>query len=549
MMSKKSINSQKQKNNKKFHPVIAIFIISSILWQGSYFPLQFLLMVVLLLITFIVHAKEVVVPLEVGLLFGISLLCLLSLFLLSEQRYAGIMEFLRTLVFPLTLLLFLNCDENSAEKVITGALMSVAIIGLLAYASVIYIPGAVIASSGRLQSVLQYANTTALLMFIGVLYSIDSFRLRKTPQSLVGIVIFITALLLTGSRLSFIVSLVVGGLYAFMMLGQKGKAIIVGMALLTTFAVFLFSVVSDQRILQISFHEPTLVERWITFQDALKLLNRNWLLGIGVGNWQQWQYYIQSAPYSVKYIHNYYLQLFLDGGILAPLLFSATVFPAVIRGIRAKSIHAYILLAIVLRATLDFDLIFAAVAMIAMFSLAQLSSRPVPRKVGNVRLLAIVPLILVLSLFMSEVFSATASLQLQRGNLKSAMEKSEVALALNPLNTSLYYQMAQSTRNVQETEALLHRAVEENPLDFSSLKILILISISNENYEQALHFVDALIASRPFSEEHQELYRRIVIESANQGVISDAEREQRLAFLDDCLAMVNPLYTQYIKTE
>lgn len=54
----------------------------------------------------------------------------------------------------------------------------------------------------------------------------------------------------------------------------------------------------------------------IYWQDALKVIIK-YPLGIGVHNWESIQYGVQAADYSVKYVHNGFIQLQLDGGILA----------------------------------------------------------------------------------------------------------------------------------------------------------------------------------------------------------------------------------------
>jgi len=297
---------------------------------------------------------------------------------------------------------------------------------------------------------------------------------------------------------------------------------------------------------RISLYEPTLVERWITFQDAITMMRGNLLLGIGAGNWQEQQFFYQSAPYSVKYIHNYYLQLMLDGGLLAPLLFIATMLPAIIKGIRNKSVHAFILIAVLLNALMDIDLIFTAVSLIAMYSLSQLTKPGKLLNIGKFRYVALAPMLVIFSLWCSELFSSNADTQLERENLETSMRYNETALRLNPLNVGLYYQMAQSTRDVELSEQLLTACIEKYPRDLRAISILALVEADKGNLEAALQLCGRLIENRRFSDDYQFLYLVIAGQAVDNGVISNTDYEDIHRRLREINEQVNPLYKQYI---
>jgi tetratricopeptide (TPR) repeat protein len=271
------------------------------------------------------------------------------------------------------------------------------------------------------------------------------------------------------------------------------------------------------------------------------------LLGIGVGNWQTEQFIYQSAPYSVKYIHNYYLQLFLDGGLLAPILFAAALVPAVVRGIRIRSVHAVIVLAVMLHALLDFDLIFAAVGMTTMYSLSQISDAGITLAVGKRRFAAIAPLALILALWSSQMLARDADTQLQRGALDAAMREYKLALAIVPINSGLYYQMAQSTRDAALTEELIRQARARNPADSGSAAILARICAVNGDYGEAVGLCEELLQKWRFSTEYQQLYYDILARAVSAEAMSDSEYNEKLLDLDSKLKDVNPLYEKYIE--
>jgi len=559
-MGKTAYKKTKDVNNRLQVAEYGAFlcIIGLVLWQGSFFPIQLLLLIALALLAFILLGKTLSVPKEALFLFGITLLYAISIPILSENHYTGLIELLRTLIFPVALIVFCSYNSQKAEQAIFISLMCVAVLGLLAFFSIIYIPGAVIESTNRLQSVIQYANTTALLMLIGILYSVNSYIKDRAATSkrgcpwykkygkLICCLIFAITLFLTGSRTTLVIALAVCSLYAFIMSGKRGKIIVAGSVMLAVFAVLCLNSFTDIRIFQISIYEATLVERWITFQDALQMMRGSWLVGIGAGNWQQWQFMYQSAPYHVMFIHNYYLQLLLDGGLLAPLLFLAATLPALIKGIISKSLHAVILIAVMLQALLDFDLIFPAVAVISSFSLSQLIKPGKQVVAGKFRYIAIAPLLVVLVLWCSELYSSNADANLLRGNTGAAMSRYRTAALLNPLNTDLYYQMAQSTQDIEKAEELLRTGIEKNPRDLRAISALVMVESIKGNYTNALDLCEILIENRRFSTEYHELFLDTAEKALSSGVINESLFEEIQTRLDLISLQLNPLYVRYI---
>jgi O-antigen ligase len=518
-----------------------------LVWQGAYFPAQLTGMLALLAVAFMIGGGEIKAPLSAALLFAVSLLQFISLAARANDLYTGLIECLRYLTMPCALLFFMNSDARRNGRAVFAGLMIIAALGLLAYWSVIIIPSGVIESSRRLQSTIQYANTTALLMLVGSLYAIRAFLEKRQIRYIVCGAIFVAVLVLSGSRTTFVIAVGIWLAYAFITAGRRGKLITALAAVAAAAVIAGLTMIPSIRLFRISLLEPTLVERWITYADALEMLKDKPLLGIGIGNWRTEQFIYQSAPYSVKYIHNYYLQLFLDGGALAPILFVAALAPAVARGIRRKSVHAVILLAVMLHALLDFDLIFAAVGMTAMYSLSQITGAGITLTPGKRRFAAAVPLALILALWTSEALARDADTRLQRGALDAAMREYKLALAIDPLNSGLYYQMAQSTRDTALTEELLREALARDPADADPAAILARICAVNGDFNEAVELCEGLLQKRRFSTEYQELYRDVLVQAVSAGALSDGEYDKKLLDLDAKIKDVNPLYVKYIE--
>ena len=129
----------------------------------------------------------------------------------------------------------------------------------------------------------------------------------------------------------------------------------------------------------------TFMERVVQMHDALVLWGQNLLLGIGPDRWQFELYYVQSATYSVARVHNGYLQLALDAGLVGFLALLAGL--AVLLVLAVRRAHAArgdealwegrfaVLVAagtLLLHAVIDFDFSFGAVLVL----LALLLSSP-----------------------------------------------------------------------------------------------------------------------------------------------------------------------------
>ena len=253
------IESPQAKDRPLADKIIAFLLILFTLWQGAYFPLQFFMIIALLFVALIVLGKTLVFTKETAMLFGITLLYCISLVFLSENHYVGLVETLRTLIFPLSLILFLTRRDLNLEKPLLIAFIIIAVIGFLEVTALIYMPAGMDEGVGRLHSTLQYANATALLMLIGMLYTISRFASDRKAPDLVYFTIFAVALFLTGSRTTLVIALAVCALYAFLLVGRKAKLIVVGISLFAVLVIIALGLFTEIRIFRISLVTSTLV--------------------------------------------------------------------------------------------------------------------------------------------------------------------------------------------------------------------------------------------------------------------------------------------------
>ena len=478
-------------DTKAANVTLCVMLGVSIVWQGSFFPIQYIWLLALLLLAITLTDRPFIMTTQVWLLLGLVIHMSLSLMLCAADKPMGLRELLRYMLLPISMLFFLVMKEyaESFIRALYTGLLIVAALGLLVYEGDFWIPVGIIQANGRLQSTIQYANTTALLMLIGILYSAHYFISTQKWRYPLYLAVFAYCLYATGSRTTFVLAFGIAVVYTLSLLKRHARWIVMGVLILL--AGFLF--MQGGRIVRISLTEPTFIERVITWQDGIRLVLQRPFFGLGLGDWQTEQFLYQSAPYAVRYVHNYYVQLLLDGGIIALLLFALPVMISLWQGWKGKSIHFFVILAVVLHIFVDIDMTYGGVIVIIAFSMAQIP--PIRERVRNInqliRLSGLVPAALLLLMWGAE-FRYTPT---------------------NPFA-------------IKEAAA---RAL-----------------IKEELYAAAIIQTEELLRMWQFNEEYQEMYRVLLSEAEAANIISSEEKQMKWLELERKLNNINPLYTRYI---
>lgn len=88
------------------------------------------------------------------------------------------------------------------------------------------------------------------------------------------------------------------------------------------------------RLIKLGIYEKNVLYRIEYDKDALKLIPGNWLLGVGGGGWKAIYQSVQDFFYTAAFVHNNYLQVFLESGILGFISFLALVLISLWNAIR-----------------------------------------------------------------------------------------------------------------------------------------------------------------------------------------------------------------------
>lgn len=515
-----------QSSYPSFFLYFTIFV--TLLLQGGYFTTGLLLLNLMLTAYLLFSKQRIQTDIPLLMMLALFIVMLIWTMMKALDIDAAIHELMKYALFPLSYAVFTFIrNEARVGAVFYRAWIVLMVLGLLAVLGFSVLPGMVTVQGNRLQSLLQYANTTALFMGIGALYSFHLvFSNKKYVYLLLGM-LFCGALLLTQSRTTLVVFLIIVGIYSFRSFRARGKMIFAGAALSFIAALSFYG----GRIANISIFEPTLVERFITFQDALRILFKETFgMGLGVGNWQYMQFVYQSAPYQVRYIHNAYLQAGMDGGLLALLLFGGIILYGLVKAHKSTSIYAYIVLFMAVHSLFEVNFQYGIVILFFTFALVCLKEPGAGEarwkrlqwtfpKYGKA-LLAL-PIVCLLLLFGSEALISSGDAKIHTSK-QAAAQDYQAAYRLNPFNNELLFKQAKLERNVDRALAYLEQSYDKNPYDYVVLKSLTEGYAYKGDFNKAYGYAERLVHVFPYHKAHQQLASDVLKQAYEKKAISEA---------------------------
>jgi hypothetical protein len=218
---------------------------------------------------------------------------------------------------------------------------------------------------GRLESTLGYANVFAVIVAAGMAAGWRTFMRSNQKRYVVLCLIQLCGLLLSGSRAVLI--LVVIGAIAFVCINRKNKPIALfgGGALIVLILVIVAGMImnSSGSVREMTWNASEFELRRIYWSDAFQLWKEHWLAGIGGGGFA-----ILYPSVYVKYVHQQFLQVALDAGVIGVLVFIAMIGSALNAATRQGRKGVLVILALLLFcAHLAFDIDLAYPLVFGLF--------------------------------------------------------------------------------------------------------------------------------------------------------------------------------------
>ena len=409
------------------------------------------------------------------------------------MAFVGFLKFL-----PLILYLLCLWQEDSRGKALQVLPYLGAVIAVISGVGMQFEAGKSLFSvAGRLAGFFQYPNTFAIFLLTCQLLLLK--KEKKTLWDLLTILILIAGVLYTGSRTAFVVFLAANGAMLFTHVKQKTKWILAGGVLAAVVLAVIFAGNENSvlhRYLTISLTESTFVGRILYLVDALPLLLK-YPFGMGYMGYFYIQNSIQTGIYDVAYIHNDFMQLFLDVGLIPGGLFLA----AIVRWFFRKEVSGadkIIVGAICLHSLFDFNLQFVGMFLVLLLLLEQDGGEY--RTVNNTFLPKLGATVLaVAGIYMG------AALMLGHGG------QYELSNTLYPWNTRIKLAALEQTEDMEAANRLADEILKQNTGYFAPYSVKAKYYYSQGNFASLIRYKSFVFEKRPFDYKEYEEYCKMLI--------------------------------------
>ena len=221
--------------------------------------------------------------------------------------------------------------------------------------------------NSRISGFFQYANTNALLFAVGIIILVYQLKEQKKPiYSILQIIVLLAGVFWSGSR-SVLLLLLIWGVWYAIRTAEFRKPFLIGsvMALLAgaAYTVMTGSTANIGRIFTLFTNSSTLWGRLLYYRDAILLLGKKFF-GLGRLGYYYSQGTFQSGVYDIKYVHNDFLQVALDYGVIALVLVLLFVGWQILKGKQTQT-DKELLVFIGLASLVDFHCQYLFVVMLA----------------------------------------------------------------------------------------------------------------------------------------------------------------------------------------
>lgn len=393
--------------------------------------------------------------------------------------------------------------------------------------------------SGLLESVFNYANIMAALLLMTLIIETYFWRNQTTGRwiHVVKFTFLLVSLFATGARISWGLCLL--GMLLLMIISKNQGS---GWRWRWWIGVFVFIL---SGLLGLAFTSNTLWTeltqlsslrlRFTYSWDALRLALEHPWLGVGAEGWSKQQYRYQTAIYTVQHIHNHFLQVWLEGGVLglsAWVTFLGVMVRDFLRISRLKNkqtskffIHIWVAtVCVVLYSFLDFILSYSALLMYLFFYL--IVRRVVQEKKQDyIQSSKSVKAILITSLFVfivgnciglyREVHIIQALQAVTMGQLRTALQVENtpdwvIGKEVKYLVLGKAYTEKAKRTNQQEDWKRSHdtllKGIQSDPDDTRYYPPLIYTTYQQKQYEESVVYSRKLIELQPAIEKNYEQY-------------------------------------------
>ena len=285
-----------------------------------------------------------------------------------------------------------------------------------------FLPDVFYLQNGRMMGFLQYANTFALFLLIGII--VAGYSHEKKWKVIIYNIILLFGILVSGCRTVQVLALLN---YIIMIVKQKELRIyFIALVLLAIAGTITYVLITGNfntigRYLTISTASRSLQERLLYYKDAIPLILR-YPFGLGYMGYSYIQPQIQTGIYQASFVHNDFFQMALDIGIIPVILLVI----AIIKSLISKDnslVFKLFLITIALHLLIDFDLQFMIIFLILVMTLNLWDGKEYEYEANKIALISVESVLIGIYLYFGIV------------TLFNYFDKNEIASKMYPIYT------------------------------------------------------------------------------------------------------------------
>lgn len=357
---------------------------------------------------------------------------------------------------------------------------------------------------GRLGGWFQYANTCGGFLLIGFVLILLKEKRNRLDYCMLPILL--AGMFLTGSR-STILLFFFAIIYFIIKIKalRKWLLIFTGLLIVTLVCLSFFGNWENTltRITTIVSNSSTLFGRALYNYDGIHLLLKQ-PLGLGYLGFFFIQTSIQTGIYSVRYIHNDWLQIGLDIGIVWMLLILFLIVANLWK--MRKSNTFLVLLLLFLHGFAEFNLEYSVMGLLIMLCLNEQSLPKIPTKACKKVSIGLCSILLLPLLYISIPLTL------------SYFDNSDACIALYPFETNEKLKLLSSTQDEMQASALADEILMQNPTCSLAYDAKAIVSINNGLYPEAIYFLNQSIHYSRFYPQAYEQLEWLLTQIIEQGV-------------------------------
>jgi len=368
--------------------------------------------------------------------------------------------------------------------------------------------------NSRMSGFFQYANTNGLFFAVGIMILLyDLKEWKKQISEIAQISILFVGLLLSGSRSVLLLLMFWSVGHAFRVVEFRKPFIIAGSTFLVLGGLYVTltgNTANIGRIFTIFTSNSTLWGRILYYRDAILLLCTKFF-GLGRLGYYYTQGTFQSGIYHIKFVHNDFLQVALDYGVLALVLVLFFLGWQILHGKQSKA-DKEILVFICVASLLDFHCQYLMIVML-MCLLLDYGENVREKKSQVKENYVMFPLFLVVFLY---VGIATGSNRV--GNVG-------LTLSMLPDYTVAQEKILLNSMGTVESYEVATRLIEKNPYNLTAYIVRGSFLGSQLLVEECIADLDMMLELDPYNVEYYKQYE-IMLQNIETAILDITEDEE-----------------------